>query len=99
MRTPLLVLLCALLCAACARPLTTLSDGQPGYTLTCDTFRERCLDEITHMCQGNSYNIVSEKAQEIRPDMGWLGRGPYTPTWVHPSYNSRYWMEVRCDRY
>jgi len=72
--------------------LKTLSDGQPGYVVTCDTLRERCLNEIALMCQGKAY-IVTERAEEhSRLPLGWLDTGA-----VRPNFNSRYWMEVRCD--
>jgi len=92
MKTFALVLVCSLACAACARPLKTLSDGQPGYQVTCDTVRERCLKEISLICEGKSYNIVTERAQEYRPPLGWNDSGS-----MLPKFNSRYWMEVRCD--
>ena len=85
-------LVCSLACMACARPLQTLSDGQPGYAVNCDTVRERCLKEISLICQGKSYYIISERAQEHRPPLGWTDSGS-----LLPKFNSRYWMEVRCD--
>ena len=98
MKTCVFILLCSLVCVACARPLKTLSDGKPGYVVTCDTQRERCIDEMTHVCRGKNYSIVAERANEIRQEIRWDSTGPYTPGWVFPSYNSRYWMEVRCDQ-
>ena len=96
MKTFTFVLLCSLASVACARPLKTLSDGQPGYVVTCDTLRERCIDEISLMCRGKGYVIVAERADEIRLDILWTTR-TIPPGWVHASYNSRYWMEVRCE--
>ena len=99
MKTIALVLLCSLACVACAKPLKTLSDGQPGYAVHCETFRERCIDEISLMCKGKGYMIISERAQEVNlmPPF-WPGRGIIDTGGVHPSFNSRYWMEVRCDK-
>ena len=91
MKTFALVLVCSLVCVACARPLKTLSDGQPGYFLTCDTLRERCLKEISLMCRGQGYTIVTERADETRQDIDWVDSGAVA------KFNSRYWMEVRCD--
>jgi len=79
---------------ACAKPLKTLSDGQPGYAIYCDTVRTRCIDEITRLCRGKSYMIVTERAQEIRQDIDWVDTGA-----VNPKFNSRYWMEARCDQF
>jgi len=92
MKTVVLVLLCCLGCAACAKQMTTLSDGQPGYAVYCETVRERCLDEIARLCRGQNSMIISERAQEHRPPLGWIDNGA-----VLPKFNSRYWMEVRCD--
>jgi len=92
MKTFVLALLCSLVCTACARPLKTLSDGQPGYTITCDTVRERCIKEITLACQGKGYAIVSEREQEVNLDIDWMDTGSNLA-----KYNSRYWMDVRCD--
>ena len=88
MKTFVLAFLCSLVCTACARQMTTLSDGQPGYAITCDTVREQCIDEITRLCGANSFIIVSERANEI-------GQG----IWRRPNFTSRYWMEVRCDHF
>ena len=77
-------LLSSFLCLACARQLTTLSDGQPGYAITCDTYQDRCLGEITKLCGANNYVIVSERANEI-------GNG-----WRYRDFTSRYWLEARC---
>ena len=85
------VLVCSLVCAACAKPLTTLSDGQPGYAVYCDTVRTRCMDEIARLCQGKSPMIVSERAQEVALPRNWSDVGQVA------TFNSRYWMEVRCD--
>jgi hypothetical protein len=87
-----LVLLCSLVCAACAKPLKTLSDGQPGYAVNCETFRSRCLDESARLCGDAGFQIVSERADEWSLPLGWPDTGA-----VHPKFNSRYWMEVRCD--
>jgi hypothetical protein len=92
MRTFALILVCSLVCASCAKPLTTLSDGQPGYAVYCDTLRTRCMDEIALLCQGKSPMIVSERAQEVSVPLGWIDTGG-----VFPQFNSRYWMEVRCE--
>jgi hypothetical protein len=89
-----LVLLCSLACAACAKQLTTLSDGQPGYAVNCETVRQRCFDEIALLCRDKSYMIVTERAQEWRLPLDWIDTGA-----VHPKFNSRYWMEVRCDQF
>ena len=85
------VLLCSLVCVACARPMKTLSDGQPGYAISCDKVRTRCTDEIARLCRGKSYMIVTERAQEINPSGVLEG--------VHRAYNNFYWMEVRCDQF
>ena len=92
MRTFALVLMCSLVSAACAKPLTTLSDGRPGYAVNCETVRTRCMKEIALLCQGKSPMIVSERAQEVNLPLEWIDTGA-----VHPKFNSRYWMEVRCD--
>jgi len=91
MKTIVLVLLWSMVCVACARPLTTLSDGRPGYAITCDTLRERCLKEIMLSCRDKSYTIISERAQETRQDTDWMDNGAVA------KFNSRYWMEARCD--
>ena len=88
------VFLCSLVCMACAKPLQTLSDGQPGYAIYCDTVRTRCIDEITRLCRGKSYMIVTERANEVHQDLSWVDTGA-----VHPKFNSRYWMEARCDQF
>jgi hypothetical protein len=92
MRIFALVLICSLVCAACAKPLTTLSDGRPGYAVYCDTVRTRCMDEIALLCRDKSPMIVSERAQEVSLPIGWIETGGPLP-----KFNSRYWMEVRCD--
>jgi hypothetical protein len=94
MKTLALALLCILACAACAKPLTTLSDGRPGYAVNCETVRQRCLDEIALVCRDKGYMIVTERAQEIRQPLGWIDTGA-----VSAKFNSRYWMEVRCDQF
>ena len=76
---------------ACTKQLTTLSDGQPGYAVNCETVRKRCMDEIARLCRDKSPMIISERAQEHRQDINWSDTGA-----VHPKFNSRYWMEVRC---
>ena len=91
MKTCALVFLCALACASCAKQLTTLSDDKPGYAVYCDTVRTRCMDEIALLCRDKSYMIVSERAQEVFLPPDWIDTGG-----VHPKFNSRYWMEVRC---
>jgi len=92
MKKLVLVLLCVLVCASCAKKLTTLSDGRPGYAVYCDTLRTRCMDEIALLCRDKSYMIISERAQEVSVPLGWIDTGG-----VFPKFNSRYWMEVRCD--
>jgi len=95
-----LALLCALACTACAKPLKTLSDGQPGYAIHCETVRQRCLDEIALLCRGKGYMIVTERAQEVNIKPDWVDAGlMYDPGGVHPKFNSRYWMEMRCDQF
>jgi hypothetical protein len=86
------VLLCSLVCAACATPLTTLSDGKLGYAVYCETIQERCMKTIALLSQEKNYMIVSERAQESSLPLDWVDTGA-----VHPKFNSRYWMEVRCD--
>jgi hypothetical protein len=86
-----ITLLCALACAACAKPLTTLSDGKPGYAVYCDTLRTRCLDEIALLCRDKSPMLISERAQEVSLPADWIDTGGLA------KFNSRYWMEVRCD--
>jgi hypothetical protein len=88
------VLLCVLVCAGCAKQMTTLSDGRPGYAVHCETVRQRCLDEIALLCKGKSPMIISERAQEVSLPLGWVDTGA-----VFPTFNSRYWMEVRCDQF
>jgi hypothetical protein len=92
MKTYALVLLCALACVSCAKKLTTLSDGRPGYAVHCETLRSRCMDEIALLCRDKSYMIISERAQEVALPLGWVDTGA-----VLPKFNSRYWLEVRCD--
>ena len=92
-----LALVCFLACAACARPLTMLSDGQPGYAVNCDTLRERCLDEIALACRDEGFTIVSERAQEVSLPWNWPPPGPLNPGWS-PSPGSRYWIEARCGQ-
>ena len=92
MKTYALVFLCALVCTSCAKQLTTLSDGKPGYAVHCETVRTRCMDEIALLCRDKSYMILSERAQEVSVPLGWIDAGG-----VFPKFNSRYWMEVRCD--
>ena len=87
-----LVLLCVLVCVSCAKKLTTLSDGKPGYAVHCETLRTRCMKEITLLCRDSSYMIISERAQEVHLHPDWIDTGG-----VDPRFNSRYWMEVRCD--
>ncbi|MCL2123392.1 MAG: hypothetical protein FWH34_04805 [Desulfovibrionaceae bacterium] len=95
MRLFALTLLCVLGCAACARQMTTLSDGQPGYAVSCDTFQERCIHEIALLCRGKHYEVVRERAVEHHlPPRYW---STTDAGFVFPSFNSRYWMEVRCD--
>ena len=92
MKTYALVLLCALVCVSCAKKLTTLSDGKPGYAVHCETLRTRCMDEIKLLCRDASYMIISERAQEVSLPPDWIDTGG-----VSSKFNSRYWMEVRCD--
>jgi len=92
MKKVTLVLLCALVCVSCAKKLTTLSDGRPGYAVNCETVRSRCMSEIKLLCRDSSYMIISERAQEVSLDPDWIDTGG-----VHPKFNSRYWMEVRCN--
>ena len=94
MKTFALALLCSLACMACAKPLKTLSDGQPGYAIHCETVRTRCIDEITRLCRGKGYIIVTERAQESSLPPGWEDTGA-----VLSKFNSRYWMEARCDQF
>ncbi|MCL2124127.1 MAG: hypothetical protein FWH34_08535 [Desulfovibrionaceae bacterium] len=94
MKTFAFALLCSLACMACAKQMTTLSDGKPGYAISCDTVRSRCIDEITRLCRGKSPLIVTERAKEIRQDLGWTDVGA-----VSSKFNSRYWMEARCDQF
>ena len=95
MRLFVLTLLCALGCVACAKQMTTLSDGQPGYAVSCETFRERCIKEIALLCRDKRYELVAERAQEHHLPSWWWGT-MMDPGFVFPSFNSRYWMEVRC---
>jgi hypothetical protein len=92
MKKLVLVLVCSFVCAGCAKPLTTLSDGQPGYAVYCETFRNRCVEEIARLCRGKSHTIVTERARESNLPIGWVDTGA-----PHPQFNSRYWMEVRCE--
>ena len=91
MKTFALVLLCSLVCVACAKPLTRLSDGQAGYAVYCEIFRDRCMDEIARLCRDKSYMIIAEHADEIV--------NPERPDWARATYRSRYWIEVRCDQF
>jgi hypothetical protein len=88
----MVALLCSLVCVACAKPLKTLSDGRPGYAVYCDTVRTRCMDEIALLCKDKNYMIISERAQEYPQLSTWVDTGA-----VSNRFNSRYWMEVRCD--
>jgi len=97
MKTIVFALLCLLVCTACSRSLTTLSDGRPGYAVTCDTLRERCLAEIALSCRGRGYTISSERDQEVNLPYNWSSPGPFTPGSVLASHNSRYWMEAHCE--
>jgi len=92
MRKLALVLVFSFVCAGCARPLVTLSDGEPGYAVYCETFRKRCMEDIARLCRGKSYMIVKERAQESNLPIDWVDTGA-----SHPVFNSRYWMEVRCE--
>ena len=91
-RMLVLVLVFSLASVGCAKQLTTLSDGQPGYAVYCDTARTRCMDEIAFLCKDKSYMIITERAQEVSLPIGWVDTGA-----VLDKFNSRYWMEVRCD--
>ena len=93
MKTFALVLLCSLTCIACSKKVITLSDGKPGYAVNCETVRQRCLDEIALLCHGKSPMIVTERAQEYRQSLDWVDTGGVA------KFNSRYWMEVRCDQF
>ncbi|MDR0465894.1 MAG: hypothetical protein LBH94_00900 [Deltaproteobacteria bacterium] len=93
MKKLVLVLMCSLVCATCAKKsLTTLSDGKPGYAVHCETYRQRCLDENARLCSGTGYKIIKEKADEWSLPDGW----PEDSGAVY-RFNSRYWMEVRCE--
>ena len=87
----LVILTCVLVCASCAKKLTTLSDGKPGYAVNCETLRTRCMDEIALLCRDQSYMMISERAQEVSLPRDWIDTGAVA------KFNSRYWMEVRCD--
>ena len=97
MKTYALVLVCSLICAACAKQLKTLSDGQPGYAVNCETVRERCMKEIALLCRDKNYMIVTERADEWTLPLGWIDTSWMDSGAVHPKFNSRYWMEVRCE--
>ena len=84
------IALCCLMCAACARKESMLSDGRPGYRVTCDTLRERCVADMDMICGERGYEVVSERADEVRLPLGWIDVGS---TW---RFNSRYWIEMRC---
>lgn len=86
-----LLLLCAALCAACAKKEVMLSDGGPGYKVYCDSYRERCVADMERMCGEKGYAVVSERAEETRPPLGSIDTGG---TW---KFNSRYWIEMRCQ--
>jgi len=88
MKTFALVFLCSLSCVACARPLNTLSDGQPGYIITCDTLLERCLNEIKLACRGKSYTIIAERDQEFFSNGNWGSR----------RFHNWYTVEARCEQ-
>ena len=92
MKPFVLVFLCSLACVGCAKQLTTLSDGQPGYAVHCETVQTRCFDEIALLCRDKNYTIVSERAQIWRPPLDWVDSGG-----PHIGFNSQFWMEVRCD--
>jgi len=74
--------------------MKTLSDGEPGYAVYCETVQQRCIDEITRLCRGKSHIIISERASEVRPPLDWVDTGG-----PHRRFNSQYWMEMRCDRF
>jgi len=84
----MLVFFCVLACASCARPLKTLSDGQLGYVVYCEVSREPCRQDIALLCRGKGAKIISERADEVRPEGAPVDR---------PSFHNRYWMEVRCN--
>ena len=88
MKTCLLVFLCILACASCARPLKTLSDGRLGYAVYCEVSRVPCMHDIALLCRDKSYMMISERADEVRPEGVPVDR---------PLFHNRYWMEVRCD--
>ena len=88
MKTCMLVLLCSLACVACARPLKTLSDGQLGYVVYCEVSRTPCVRDIALLCRDKRSKIISERADEVRPEGVLLDR---------PVFHNRYWMEVRCN--
>ena len=91
MQTFALALLCSLICMACAKPLKILSDGKPGYAISCDKVWTRCIDEITRLCRGKSFTVVTERAWEINPQGVLEG--------VRRGYNNLYWIEARCDQF
>ena len=92
MKKVLLLALCAVLCAGCAKKMTTLSDGQPGYAIYCENNQERCFEDIRRTCgTGRDYATVSERAREVNLPLGWIDVGA-----PRPDFNSQYWMEIRC---
>ena len=88
MKTCMLVLLCVLACASCTRPQKTLSDGQLGYAVYCEVSRTPCMRDIVLLCRDKNYTIVTERADEVRPEGAPAERA---------IFHNRYWMEARCD--
>jgi len=79
----------------CLRGLLEAAEDAFGRTarvrITCDKAQTRCIDEITPLCRGKSFIIVTERAQEINPSGVLEG--------VHRAYNNLYWLEARCDQF
>jgi hypothetical protein len=94
-KTYVLVLLCALACVSCAKQMTTLLDGRPGYAVRCETSRVRCIEDIALLCQGKSYMIIAERTKEPGRTYAWPSPGQNTAGWNTSA--RQFWVEARCE--
>ena len=96
MKTYVLALVCSLACASCAQRSATLSDGQPGYAVHCETSRARCIEDIARLCQGKSYMIIAERTREPGQTYMWPSPGQNAAGWNTSA--RQFWVEARCDK-
>ena len=96
MKIYVFALLCTLASVACTKQLTTLSDGQSGYAVHCETSRTRCIENIALLCKGKSHVIISERTKEPGQTYTWPTPGQNTAGWN--TSPRQYWMEARCDK-